>query len=250
MNARHVFSLWAPPESPWSAWAKPALFSDLDRVLAEGRDEGPIPATDAPWLPVFDRGTAIVIDLPGVTSVTLGLQLARQGYRPVPLFNTSHATNAVVPVREIAEMLNTGRRVLPAMDLPADAPPAFLLDSKRLHGRANPGSYDNRWAVLPQDFPSAAKLREHGIAAVLLWQREQAQPADDLAHVLRRWQEAGLDIYVEYGDLASSPSPLTVRRPSRFKSVFHRLFVLSGLRRNSAGGFGSIVPVPSQGGHG
>lgn len=250
MKARHLFALWAPPESPWSAWAKPALFADLDRVFAEGRDEGPIPGDDAPWLPVFDRRTAVVIDLPGVVSVTRGLQLARRGYRPVPLFNTSHAANAVVPVREIAEMLNTGGRVLPAMELPADAPPAFLLDSKRLSGLVAPGTYDNRWVVLPQDFPSAAKLREHGIAAVLLWQREPAQPADDLAHVLRRWQSAGLAIYVEYGDLASPPAPLTVHRPSRFKSVLHRLFVLAGLRRNSAGGFGSIVPVPSEGGHG
>jgi hypothetical protein len=250
MNARHAYAIWAPPESPWSPWAKPSLFADLGRVFSTAHDEGPINVEDVSWLPIFDKRTAIVIDLPGGVAVTRGLQLTRRGYRPVPLFNTSHEGNAAVSVREILEGLNTGRRVIPAMEIPADAPPAFLLDSKRLgDGRSPPpGIYDNRWTVLPQDFPSAAKLREHGIAAVLLWQRENAQPADDLAHVLRRWQDAGLDIYLEYGDLPSPPVPLTVHRPSRYKSILHRLFVLAGLRRNSAGGFGSIVPEPSQSG--
>jgi hypothetical protein len=250
MIARQTFSIWAPPESPWSAWAKPSLFFDLDRVFANAPDEGPITVEAAPWLPIFDQRTAVVIDLPGVVSVTRGLQLARRGYRPVPLFNTTHGRDAVIPVRDILEGLNTGRRVIPATGIPADAPPAFLLDSQRLGGTPLPGRYDNRWTVLPQDFPSAAKLREHGMVAVLLWQLHHAQPADDLAHVLRRWQDAGLDIYLEFGDLASPPVPLKVHRPSRYKSILHRLFVLSGLRRNSAGGFGSVVPEPSQGGRG
>jgi hypothetical protein len=247
MNARHTFSVWAPPESPWSAWAKPSLFADLDKVFFEAHDAGPIAEEEASWLPIFDRRTAMVLDLPGGLAVTRGLQLARRGYRPVPLFNTSHERGSVVQVNDILEGLHTGRRVLPAMDLTADAPPAFLLDSRRLSGAyPAPGSYDNRWVVLPQDFPSAAKLREHGIAVVLVWQQRRGQPADDLAHVLRRWQDAGIDLYLEYGDLPSPPEPLKVFRPSRYRSLLHRLFVLAGLRRNSAGGFGGVVPTPSE----
>ncbi len=247
MNARHTFAVWAPPGCPWSAWAKPALFADLDKVFVEAPEPAPITVEDASWLPIFDRRTVMVLDLPGGLSVTRGLQLARRGYRPVPLFNTSHDRLSAVPVRDVLEGLHTGRRVLSEIDLPADAPPAFLLDSRRLGAvRPSPGTYDNRWVVLPQDFPSAAKLREHGIAVVLLWQQRKGDPSDDLAHVLKRWQEAGLDIYLEHGDLPSPPEPLRVRTPSRYKSLFHRLFILAGLRRNSAGGFGSMVPQPSE----
>lgn len=248
MNARQTFAAWAPPASIWSAWAKPALFTELGRVTSELGSAEPLSVEDAPWLPIFDQRTAIVLDVPGEVAVVRGLQLARHGYRPVPLFNTTHESGAVVNVHEILQGLNLGRRLLPEIPLPADAPPVFLLDSNRLPHRLGgiPGTYDNRWVVLPQDFPSAAKLRAHGISAILLWQRENAQPADDLAHVLRRWQDGGIDIYVEYGTLASAPAPLRVHRPRFYKSVFHRLLVLFGLRRNSAGGFGDTVPVPSE----
>jgi hypothetical protein len=111
-----------------------------------------------------------------------------------------------------------------------------------------PGDYDNRWVVVPQDFPSASKLLSHGIDAVVLWQRNPGQPAADLAHVLRRWQDAGIAIFVEHGDLPSPPEPLTVQKPPRYRSVLHRLFVMMGLRRNSAGGFGSVIPETAEGG--
>ncbi len=250
MIARQTFAAWAPPESPWSAWAKPALFTALDRVTASGEAPEPLSEGEAPWLPLFDRRTAIVIDLPGELAVLRGLQLARRGYRPVPLFNTTHEAKAVVSVREILTGLNLGRKVLGEVVLPADAPPVFLLDSGRLPTKRSgvPGTYDNRWVVLPQDFPSAQKLRAHGVAVVLLWQLENAQPADDLAQVLRRWQDGGLDIYVEHGTLASAPTPLRVHRPRFYKSLFFRLLILAGLRRSSAGGFGAYVPEPSASG--
>jgi hypothetical protein len=252
MIARQTFAVWAPQESPWSAWAKPSLFAELTRVTSELPDIGGLAEEEAPWLPVFDRRTAVVLDLPGAVAIHRGLQLARRGYRPVPLFNTSSEGKAVVETWDILRGYNLGRRVLAELRLEADAPPVFLLDSNRLAGSGGgvPGMYDNRWVVLPQDFPSAAKLKEHGVAAVLLWQARTGQPADDLAHVLRRWQDGGLSVYLESGTLESAPTPLTVYRPSRYKSIFHRLFVLAGLRRNSAGGFGAVVPEPSQGGGG
>jgi hypothetical protein len=248
MIARHTFGIWAPENSPWSAWAKPALFNDLSRVTTASADTDNMPIkSDAEWLPIFARSTAIVVDLPGAEAIACGLQLARQGWRPVPLFNTSFGSDAAVPTREILEGLNRGRQWLTETALPSDAPPAFLLDSRRMRAASvAPGTYDNRWVVLPQDFPSVGFMRGQGIAAVLLWQKEQAQPADDLAHVLRRWQEGGLDIFVEYGGLSSPPTKLTVHRPSRFKSFMHRWFVLAGLRRNSAGGFGATIPMPSE----
>ena len=41
-------------------------------------------------------------------SVLAGLQLARQGFRSVPLFNTSHGFNGVVPVQDLLTALRFG----------------------------------------------------------------------------------------------------------------------------------------------
>jgi hypothetical protein len=46
------------------------------------------------------------------------------------------------------------------------------------------------------------------------------------------------------------PQPLQVRKPSKFRHLWYRALVLLRLRRNSAGGFGSVIPMPSSGGHG
>ncbi len=249
MLARETFFIWAPPEAVWSPWAKPVLFSDLAE-MPNGIPGGvpPLPSEEVPWLSVFGSRTAFVVDLAGEAAIIRGLQLAQHGYRPVPLFNTSRAGSEVVPTREIIAGLHTGRGVLSSLHLPVTAPPAFLLDSGRLPHRmaVSPGNYDNRWVVLPQDFPSGGRLRKQGIDTVLLWQMSGTQPLDDLAHVLRRWQEAGLRVFVKCGALAQAPELITVKRPSRFRSVFHRFFVLMGLRRSSAGGFGAVVPEPSR----
>ncbi|MFA6961560.1 MAG: hypothetical protein WC205_12465 [Opitutaceae bacterium] len=251
MIARQTFFIWAPSNSVWSPWAKPVLFAELPEVpIGISGGVPPLTAPEVPWLSVFGHHTALVLDLPGEAAVLRGLQLAHHGYRPVPLFNTSHSQGEVVPTRELIAGLHSGRQVLASLSLPANAPPAFLLDSGRLPHRipVAPGKYDNRWVVLPQDFPSGNRLRELGIDTVVLWQTEGGQPRDDLAHVLRRWQEAGIPIYLKYGMAEQPPASVTINRPSRFMSIFHRLFVLAGLRRNSAGGFGSIVPEPSQSG--
>lgn len=251
MLARHTFFIWAPPESIWSPWAKPVLFAELPEVPnALAGTVLPLTDDEAPWVSVFGRRTAFVIDLPGAASVMRGLQLAGHGYRPVPLYNTSHAHGEVVNTDDLIAGLHTGRNVLPALSIPADAPPAFLLDSERLPSRSPvaPGRYDNRWVVLPQDFPSGNFLRDHGIDTVLLWQTQDIAPREDLAHVLRRWQDAGLRVFLKHGAPDNPPALITVNRPSAFRSLFHRFAILSGLRRSSAGGFGSVVPEPSQSG--
>ena len=41
--------------------------------------------------------------------------------------------------------------------------------------------------------------------------------------------------------------PMVVNRPSGFRSLWHRLLVAAGLRRNPLGGFGGMLPEPSAG---
>jgi hypothetical protein len=249
MDASQLFDLWAPADSVWSPWAKPVLFADAGMPTGETPPELPRSVDEARSSLGADSATAFVIDLPGERSVELGLALARAGYRPVPLFNGAYHPGAIVSVQPVVDRLAAGARVLTPGGIRPDAPPAFLLDWNRDVPRVppEPGHFDNRWLVFPQDFPSAAFLLSHGIRRVVLLQDRppNGQPKNDLAHVLRRWQEAGIEIYFQ-DPLSGGPEALEVRRPYAFRSLFYRALAMVGLRRNSAGGFGSVIPMPSQ----
>lgn len=253
MDGSQLFEVWAPQDSVWSRWAKPACFAETPPDLPG--TAMPVYSAEAEAEPgSFDAGpidtwTAFVVDMPGPRSVEIGLALARAGYRPVPLFNTAYHAAAIVPVSEILRRLHKAEPEMRSLVLPADAPPAFLLDARRLDPSATaaPGKFDNRWVVFPQDFPSANFLLSRGIRQVIVLQTDslQGKPRLDLTHVLLRWQEAGILLYAQDPDGQYGPQPLQVERPSAFRSLFYRALTLAGLRRNSAGGFGSIIPVPS-----
>jgi hypothetical protein len=143
-------------------------------------------------------------------------------------------------MRELVGALCAATPRIQALGLADDAPPIFLLDDARTHGinPADEGVFDNRWMVFPQDFPSAKLLKSRGIEDILLVQ-ETRLPQEDLAHVLLRWQEAGLRIHSHDG------KPLVIPQPSRFKAPWYRALAITGLRRNRVGGFGSRVPLNS-----
>lgn len=256
MDGSQLFEIWAPEESIWSRWAKPALFAGGAPVLAAQPAAPLMPVhSTGPQAGSYDPGgldtwTAYVVDMPGERSVDIGMALARSGYRPVPLFNTAYNVSAIVPVDSILRRLRDSANELQGLAIPPDTPPVFLLDSQRLAPLTppQPGKFDNRWAVFPQDFPSANFLLSQKIRRVVVLQDEQFQgtPRTDLAHVLLRWQEAGVEIYSQDPDGNMSPRPIQVAKPSAFRSLFYRALTLAGLRRSSAGGFGSTIPVPSQ----
>ena len=153
------------------------------------------------WLSQASGRTVVVVDLPGVESVRTGIVLASRGYRPVPLFNTTHGPSAVIEIAPIVLELGRGARQLQTISIAANAPAAFLLDANRMQPPVppSPGKFDNRWVVFPQDFPSATLLRARGVAEVLLI-RAGATVAEDLSHVLLRWQQGGLRILVGVAD--------------------------------------------------
>jgi len=202
------------------------------------------------WAPDAGTATAIILDLEEAFSVWMGMALAARGYRPVPLYNGASGPAAIVEVGRIAGALQAVARELAELSIAPDAPPVFLLDSNRWVGSAfiSPGRFDNRWAVFPQDFPSANFLLAHGIREVLLGHASVSAPHRDLAHVLLRWQEAGLRILGCDVRSSTTPTLMQVSRPGNFRALWYRALVLAGLRRNSAGGFGAVVPEPSQSG--
>ena len=244
ISSEDAFAVWAPDGVLWSEWAKPVSFVQMGGILTTG----PTPETALPALPLgIDARSAIIVDLPGGDAVRAGLALAERGFRPVPLFNGTSGPSPVIDVSPIANALGTGAERLRHRTIPADAAPAFLLDSRRQIGTPRPGAYDNRWVVLPQDFPSGALLRSKGIHRTTLIQHDQLAPAEDLAHVLRRWQDHGIQIHAI--ELArGSRADITVARPSWFRFAWYAAIAVLGLRRSNVGGFGGVIPQQTSGG--
>src|SRR5579872_4155178 len=247
MTKDFIFDAWAPPSAIWSRWAKPVLFSQMDSIAP---DTIAVPSTiDVSWAVDPNRATAVIVDLPGVQGVPLALSLAAIGYRPVPLYNACPAPQgdvALVNVRPIMIALASGASSLRALDLAAEAPPAFLLDSQRNVPlvTAAPGMFDNRSISLPTDFPSADFLGSRRIHRVVLVQPGRTEPQADLSHTLRRWQEAGLSLLEIATDQPDVPRPITVNRPSSFRLLWYNLLAKAGFKANPLGGFGGRLPMP------
>jgi hypothetical protein len=202
---------------------------------------------------------ALILDLPGDQAVRLSLALASRGFRPVPLIDGSPGSRIpsifpnldvarptspgaiAVDMRQTLRWLRIGAERLNGLKISANASPVFLLDALRIGFRQNfgPEVFDNRWKTFPQDFPSARFLLEHGIRRILLIQDSIAQPTEDFAHVLLRWQEDGLAIFAASATAIDAPILIMIRRPSQFRALWYRALALLGLRRASAGGFGA-----------
>ncbi len=252
MNPSELYKLWAPEDAIWSRWAKPVLFADKTFIGGEPTQTTQWQSSNNAWVPTSESGTAVVLDLPGPDAAWYALALSQRGYRPVPLYNgvVGPGPSALVNVCGIVDALHAVGESLMSLQLRPDAPPIFLLDENRFAGGiiASPGRFDNRWWVFPQDFPSANFLLSQGIRSVILGQNRTGSPQRDLAHVLLRWQEAGIQILACDVNSQAQPTPLRVQRPNNFRALWYQALVLAGLRRNSAGGFGAVVPQPSSGG--
>jgi hypothetical protein len=260
MTPEAVFQVWAPAESIWSPWAIPVPFAQMVCLDSD------TPLDLAGFAEIAGRfaaapDLAMVLDLPGDEAIKLGLALGRRGCRPVPLIDGSPgpgvnglggawmeneplpaaALGTAVDMRRLLRGLCQGTHILRELRLAPEASPVFLLDASRLaEGRpVNDGAFDNRWKTFAQDFPSARFLEERGIRRVILVQEHAAQPQEDLAHVLLRWQEAGIRLEV-WGITENGPArELRVRRPSHFRALWQRWLAMLGLQRGASGGFGN-----------
>jgi hypothetical protein len=249
MSPEDCYAAWAPDDVEWARWAKPVLFTQLGDIREA--EPSSLPAeTPVEGLPDASGGVAVVVDLGGEESLLTGLKLATRGFRPVPLYNATSGPRPAVDVSLILRWLRPGAEFLTKAGLRPDAPPALLLDADRNRREPGPGDYDNRWVVLPQDFPSAAFLQSRKIREVVLVQRGTTTPREDLAHVLRRWQDGGVRILALDLMRGGAPEPIDVPRPSAFRVTWYGLIALLGLRRSNVGGFGGMIPEQTSGGGG
>jgi hypothetical protein len=187
----------------------------------------------------------------------VGTSLAGMGYRPVPLFNAcpppvdfqSGSSLAVVDVDLILAALVQDAARLRALAVPADAPPAFLVDAHRrqLQQPLRPGLFDNRSVLFVTDFPSAAFLTAQGIKQVLLVRARDSAFDRDLGYVLRSWQKAGLGLSLKCLSDPGPPQPLSIGGFWLWFGFWHRLRTSFGFSRNPQGGFGAFVPEAASG---
>ena len=240
-NKVYAYEMWAPKTSIWRAWAKPVLFSSMEDFGYMDERFLNIPELSAlKWSNKLESDSMIIVDLPGKAGVEEGIALAQKGCRPVPLYNGVCVNSGYLPVidcENIVSALCNATIQLERIVLEDDAMPVFLLDSNRMNGsKKQPGRYDNRWSVFPQDMPSATFLQQNGIHKVVV-RTDKIQ--DDLAHILYRYKEQGIEIFLCKGENVKS---VDVTKPSRFKSLIYRYKVAVGLTRNSTGGFGGRIP--------
>ncbi|MBL0871078.1 MAG: hypothetical protein IBJ18_10930 [Phycisphaerales bacterium] len=264
-----IFETWAPHGSIWSAWAKPVLFLQMTESMSSERYNVHDPALierlrqQVPELIGRSGGrrTALVFDLPGASSIFAGLEAARHGFRPVPMFNCTTGPGAdVIPIRSLVESLRMAGAALRAMRLSDASPPAFLIDSDRLGGPDSivpkPLTFDNRWIVFPQDFPSGLYLRRQGIDSVLVIRSAGSSvPLHDLNAVMQGWIQDGVQVLLTHVDVVSNSSGKalveTVEREGWMSRMFTTLrLVFHGIRRNYSGGFGRAIPLPPEPGTG
>lgn len=233
-----TYRTWTDSPSPWARWSKPVVFTSLKPEHFSAPIETELP--DVSWAPRARGDTAVVLDLPARRSVRTGVALAQRGYQPVPLYNSCAGPGMLVDITPLLEEVAGLTSTLRNLRFLSGSPPCFMLDARRMEGSAvvDVRRFDNRWSVLPQDMPSAQMLKEQGISKVILASDRVVR--EDLAHILRRYQEAGLTILQSESE--GRLTEINVPKPRRFRSLFYRISVLSGLKRNSAGGFGSMVP--------
>jgi len=243
------FNAWAPDGGVWSPWVKPVAF--LPRWDAwPGVTTPDANAPSVPTAVTFNTSELIIVDLPGAEAVAMGVALAGHGFRPVPLFNGTSGPHEVIEVYPIVRALAAWARTMQTQRLLPDAPPAFLLDSRRTEPASTPepGDYDNRWIVLPQDFPSGALLASRGFRFTTVIRRGGLTIRTDLAHVLRRWQEHGIRTRVIDAGANTATDYVDVPKPSLFRMAWYVAIALLGLRRSNVGGFGSTIPERGGGG--
>lgn len=260
MTRENIFDIWAPRESRWSPWVKPVLFSFMSEMPFDTAASEPPPDWELSWLPPADGSTVLILDLPGAEAAASSIELARRGYRPVPLYNAipwqpgpaASLEMEPPPVVNAAPIVQTLRRITPLLateNLVFLAPPAFLMDANRRTGSrsVSPGCFDNRSVSFPTDFPSANFLLAHGLRRAVLVQRFLDQPQSDLAHTLRAWQDAGIAIELKLLEKVGAPQPIQVPTPSWFGRCFYRALEMIGFQRSVLGGFGGVLPEASSG---
>jgi hypothetical protein len=259
MDKTEIYRIWAPADAIWSPWVKPVLFAWAESAPLDSSKTPDISPDDVRYLPEASDRSVVIIELPGALSLLCGLELAKRGFRPVPLYNCipgpapqsqmslgDGKIPVAVDVRAIISLIWHNSAQLKSLNLPVDAPPAFLLDSNRcptflaggddFFDRSNK-FFDNRWLIFSEDFPSTAFLRDRGLSHVTIV-RQRRTARLDLRQILLAWREQGLALDLLAFPAREPSSPYIARELSFLNRMILR-WSQGGLLGDSKRGFGN-----------
>lgn len=211
MTGKELYQIWAPDGARWVNWARPVSFVTIENS-AQMKPAAPFMPSNSLQISQLKKETGVIIDLPSNESIKEGIALAQVGWRPIPLFNGTKAQKnafCLVDTQPIENALVWGASELEKIQLPLNAPPAFLLDSNRLHRhKMNVSVFDNSWDIYDQDLPTAEYFIHMGIHKILL---HAEKPHKDLTKILYKYQKKGLKILFTNG--YKNPRSITIKKP-------------------------------------
>lgn len=195
MTGKEIYKIWAPENTKWTNWVRPVPFIDIDDNLKpDGAYDYTIPEID--YIEEGKKNTAIIVDLPGFSSITEGLALIKKGFRPIPLYN---GTKEQINARALSDMkpiqigLVWGSEILQKSKIEKDAMPAFLIDTLRLNrAKKDVSIYDNSWDLYHQDMPSSKYFIENGIDTIIVRCEKFAK---DLNNIMYDFPKKGISVY-------------------------------------------------------
>ena len=196
MTGKDLFKIWAPIGAKWVNWVRPVPFININEQF-EGYESGEFVIPKINYMSKVKLNTAIIVDLPGNTSIKEGLAIAKFGFRPVPIYNgidEQEGAMATVDNKIVKIGLIKGALELKKMQFDKDAPPVFLLDSNRMNRyKINLSVFDNSWDIYAQDIPSPEYFLKNGICDIIVRGKCINK---DLNKVLYPFQKKGINIFL------------------------------------------------------
>ena len=218
MTGRDVFKIWSPVNAKWVDWVRPVPFVSIN----DSHDSKEIYNFTIPEINYINElleDTAVFLDLAGYDAIKEGIALSKTGFRPIPLYNgTNEQTGAmaIIDNRAIEYALVWGASEIKKIAIPENAPPAFLLDSNRMHRfKMNDSVFDNSWDLYPQDIPSAEYFLNNGINKIII---RSAKIQKDLIKIFYKFQKKGISFF--FTDGYESPKKVVLKKP--LSNLFRR----------------------------
>lgn len=199
MTGKEIYKIWAPLNKKWVDWVRPVPFVMIDDYY-EVNEFCNLKEVKINYLDEIIDGAAIIVDLPGLESITEGISLAALGYRPIPVYNGTleqKNSKAVTNNYIIGAGLIWGAKVLKNIETKDDAYPVFLVDSNRMNRYKMDESYfDNSWDLYPQDIPTPEYFLKNNINKIIIRSNKINR---DLNKIFFDFQKKGIDIYFTDG---------------------------------------------------
>ena len=212
-----VYKAFVPKENKWFNWVRPVPFINIGmgkKNYSYNFKEQHVFHSNDENMKLFLKDTAVIVDMPGASSINAGMNLVREGFRPIPIYNgiiEEENSKSVVDNQTVSAGLLWMAKELFNINISDDAMPAFLLDSNRLlQYKSKISVYDNSWDVYRQDMPSAEYLKNNSVKRILLISE---RISGDLRKILLNYRKAGIDIYLK--NIYEEPKKIKVRKKIR-----------------------------------